>query len=159
MTLEEPPTAIDWEELYIRVRPTLLRALAVTTGSYEGVEDAIQDAFSTALSGHHDVRSAEGWLYTVARNRLLRRRWRDRLFRPLKDTASSESELDAALTRVRLIRALLRLSRRERELLVTKYYLGMSQEEIARMLGVPRGTVSAAVSRAAARCRALEEEA
>jgi RNA polymerase sigma factor (sigma-70 family) len=58
--------------------------------------------------------------------------------------------------RADLVRALLALPARDREVLVAKHYVGMTQEEIARHMKIPRGTVSAAISRAAARVRELE---
>ncbi|MGH2499088.1 MAG: RNA polymerase sigma factor [Candidatus Limnocylindria bacterium] len=152
--------ARTWEDLYLRLRPTLMRALAATSGSYEGVEDAIQDAFAAAMERDaSDIRSPEAWLFVVANNRLRRSRRFDRLKRRLGMQAPrSEEDLDQALLRLEVTRKLLTLSPRDRELLVAKYYVGMTQEEIARFLKVPRGTVSAAVSRAAARYRGLEEE-
>ncbi len=50
-------------EVYEHARPTLLRALAASIGSFEGVEDAAQDAVADAISQQKtDVRSPEGWL-------------------------------------------------------------------------------------------------
>jgi DNA-directed RNA polymerase specialized sigma24 family protein len=54
-----------------------------------------------------------------------------------------------------LTRQLGRLSRRDRELLIGKYYIGLSQEDLGRLCGMKRGTVAAAISRAATRLRAV----
>jgi RNA polymerase sigma factor (sigma-70 family) len=58
--------------------------------------------------------------------------------------------------------ALARLPHRSREVLVLRYYLELSDTEIAAALGVSRGTVSSTASRAVAalgrELRKLEEE-
>lgn len=147
-----------WEAIYLRVRPSLVRALAVATGSYDGVEDAMQDAFADGMTkAPKDLRSPEGWLYAVALNRLRRYHGRAAILRRLRlSPPRPPSDLDQALMRADLVRALLALPARDREVLVAKHYVGMTQEEIARHMKIPRGTVSAAISRAAARVRELE---
>jgi RNA polymerase sigma factor (sigma-70 family) len=147
-----------WDEVYRRVRPSLVRALAVATGTYDHVEDAIQDAFADAIiKAPKDLLSPEGWLYAVALNKLRRYHGRNSLLRRLRIAAPRPiNDLDQALFRADLTRVLLKLSPRDRELLVAKHYVGMTQEEIARHMRIPRGTVSAAISRAAAHLRDLE---
>jgi RNA polymerase sigma factor (sigma-70 family) len=54
--------------------------------------------------------------------------------------------------------ALRNLPQRQREALVLRYYLDLSEEEIAQTMGVTRGTVKSATHRAlAAIGRALKE--
>lgn len=150
--------AIAWESVYVSARPTLVRALAAATGTYDGVEDAIQDAFAEAIRrAPVDLRSVEGWLYAVALNRLRSSQRRAAVLRRLRLAPPRTADpLDAALRRADIGRVLRALSPRERELLVAKHYIGLTQEEIARYMRLPRGTVSAALSRAAAHFRELE---
>jgi RNA polymerase sigma factor (sigma-70 family) len=55
--------------------------------------------------------------------------------------------------------ALRRLPERQREALVLRYYLELSEEEIARTMGISRGTVKSATSRGLATVgRLLREE-
>ena len=55
--------------------------------------------------------------------------------------------------------ALRRLPDRQREALVLRFYLGVSEEETARAMGISRGTVKSSTSRAlAALGRMLKEE-
>lgn len=155
-TSRAEPGVIAWDVVYTRTRPSLVRALVAATGSYEGVEDAIQDAFAEVLRRTpHDLRSVEGWLYAVALNRLRSHHRKAAILRRLR-LAPPPSELDRALERADIARVLSALTPRERELLIAKHYVGMSQEEIAAYMRLPRGTVSAALSRAAARFRELE---
>lgn len=147
-----------WAEAYEHARPTLLRALAASIGSFEGVEDAVQDAVVDAISqGKADVRSPEGWLYAAALNKLRGHRRRAAIFTRLGIGRSAPSnELDDALLRIDVSRRLLALPQRDRELLVAKYYVGMTQDDIAKLLRMPRGTVASAIARAAAKYRAME---
>ena len=147
-----------WELVYARTRSTLVRALTAASGSYDGVEDAIQDAFAEALRrSPSGLANVEGWLFTVALNRLRSHHRRSRILRRLGLMAGQrESEIDRALVRADIRRVLDALTPRERELLIAKHYMGLTQDEIASYMHLPRGTVSAALSRAAARFRELE---
>ncbi len=58
-----------------------------------------------------------------------------------------------------MIAALAGLPRRRREVLVLRYYLGLSEAEIAAVLGVSTGTVKSTAARGlAALARTLGEE-
>ena len=156
MTAHPAAEALDWERVFQTQYHSLFRALVGATGRTDGVEDAIQDAFAQGLRGHlpREVRSIEAWLFVVALNRIKRSRRRAALFVPLRRTERAADPVDAALTRVDVLARLEALSPRERELLVAKFYVGLTQDELAAALGMPRGTVSSAISRAAARFRA-----
>ena len=159
-TSRAKPAEAAWEAVYERIRPSLVRALTAATGSYDGVEDAIHDAFGEALQrSPSELANVEGWLFTVALNRLRSYHRRARILRRLSlMTAPRESDIDRALQRADIRRVLEGLTRRERELLIAKHYVGMTQDDIASLMHLPRGTVSAALSRAAARFRELEGE-
>jgi RNA polymerase sigma factor (sigma-70 family) len=149
-----------WSRRYTELQPELVRALAATTGTYTGVEDAVQEAFAVGLTHGEDAfDNVGGWLYTVALRHLRRSRRREAILGLLQIHRSAPNELDAAIERIDLLRTLGRLSQRDRELLIAKHYFGLSQAEISAGLGIPRGTVSAALSRAASRLRALEGRA
>jgi RNA polymerase sigma factor (sigma-70 family) len=147
-----------WAEVYKHARPTLLRALAASIGSFEGVEDAVQEAVADAISQQKtDVRSPEGWLYAVALNKLRGHRRRAAVFARLRlERPAPADELDDALLRIDVSRRLLALPQRDRELLVAKYYVGMTQDDIAKLMRMPRGTVASSIARAAAKYRAME---
>jgi RNA polymerase sigma factor (sigma-70 family) len=61
---------------------------------------------------------------------------------------SAESAAMAGEDRREALRAVARLPRRQREVLVLRYYGGMSEAEIAAATGVSRGTVKSSASRA-----------
>jgi len=147
-----------WSRRYAELQPRLLRALAATAGSYVGVEDAVQDAFAAALNGDPaQISNLGGWLYTVALRTLRRAQRRDAFARALRLPRGPVSgELEHAVMRIDLLADLATLSGRERELLIAKHYFGLTQEELASSFHIPRGTIAATLSRAAAKLRARQ---
>ena len=92
------PAEAEWELVYERTRPSLVRALTAASGSYDGVEDAIQDAFGEALRRSPELANVKGWLFTVAIGRLRSHHRRARILRRLGLVAAArESDLDRAL--------------------------------------------------------------
>jgi RNA polymerase sigma factor (sigma-70 family) len=63
---------------------------------------------------------------------------------------SAESAAMAGEDRREVLRAVTRLPRRQREVLVLRYYVNLTDQEIAADLGVTRGTVASTASRALA---------
>jgi RNA polymerase sigma-70 factor (sigma-E family) len=131
-----------------------------------GAEDVVQDAF-LALSRRwgklRDPMAAHAYLQRSvvngARSRLRRSYVRQRLHMvPSPDEPSAESAvLDRA--QVSQMRAVIgELSARQREVLILRYYLDLSEAEIAGLLGISAGSVkqhaSRAVNRLAARLEA-----
>jgi RNA polymerase sigma factor (sigma-70 family) len=64
--------------------------------------------------------------------------------------ASAESEVILSEDRRQVLSALARLPRRRREVLVLRYYLALSEAEIAAVLGISAGTVKSTAARALA---------
>jgi RNA polymerase sigma factor (sigma-70 family) len=94
----------------------------------------------------------------VALNKLRSQQRRTRLAARFRIIAPPErNEFDEVLRRADVVATLGLLTERERTLLVSKYYVRMTQDEIAKQLGMRRGTVAAALSRAAAHFRELEK--
>jgi RNA polymerase sigma-70 factor (ECF subfamily) len=122
-------------------------------------EDAVQQAFlelarsAPAIRG--DGRSLRAWLYKSVRFGCLdeiRRRERH----PETPTATlpdrglvDELELPDPALRA----ALLTLNERQRSLIVLRHVVGLSGEEVARVVGIPRTAVYAAVARAERRLK------
>lgn len=135
-----------WERVYEDAFPRLYRALIAVGARPDEAEDALHDAFERAL-GHHNVQQPEGWLFVTAVRRWRRSRVRARLFRPLELlTASADPPGDDRMT---LLHEMRRLSARQRDVLVARYVVGLSQDETAELLGIARGTVAATTSQAA----------
>lgn len=153
--VELPVNEASWEEGYVASYPQVYRGLIALGARPDEAEDALHDAFVRQLEGA-EVNSAAGWLFVVAMRRWRRRRWRDRIFRPLIGTGRATES--ASEIRIDLFDALRKLTRRQREVLVARYIVGLSQDETAHALGIARGTVAATATQAARALRTRMEE-
>lgn len=135
----------------------------------ERAEDAVQDALVDAWRDLRSLRDADrfdAWLqrilinacYTHAR-RDSRRRVREIPVRFDVDVATSDTQAAVAATD-QLARAIRTLPTDQRATLALVYYLDLPQDEAARILGVPAGTVKSRLHRAVESLRAeLDAEA
>jgi len=73
----------------------------------------------------------------------------------LEQAASVESQVEFAQISHEVLQALSKLSPRQRAVIVQRYYLEMSEQEMAQELGAPRGTVKWLLNAARARLRNL----
>ena len=145
----------------------LIRLAVVMLGDRAAAEDVVQDAFLGLYrhwAGLDDPANALVYVRSAVLNRCrnaLRQRGRDA--RPLAAAMASESAEAAVLVseeHQRVLTAIRALPDRQREALVLRFYLDMSEEETARAMGISRGTVKSATSRAvAALGRMLKEGA
>ncbi len=125
----------------------------------DAAQDAVQRAFG-ALDSFDETRPFAPWLKRIAANRaidLLRRG--QRLTALDHDTAwetvARESHDDASA----VVQAVAALDPQKRAVVVLRYWLDFSVEDIAGVLGVPVGTVASRLSRALSQLRhVLEEE-
>jgi RNA polymerase sigma factor (sigma-70 family) len=146
---------LDWERLYRAVYPSVYRALVATLLDADSASDALHDAFLSGLDRPplHDANVA-GWLFRVA----LRKAGRARRHRPLpledaRGVTSERDQIDALLDRLSVGQLLRMLSPRQRSIVVAYFYLDQTQEQIAELLGIRRGTVAATISQALTRMR------
>lgn len=145
---------LDWERLYRHAYPSVYRALVATLLDADIAADALQDAFAAGLERPpaHDGNVA-GWLFRVAIRKAGRAR-RRRMLALEPDAGSPERDQIAALLDRLSVGQLLRLlTPRQRSIVVAYFYLDQTQEQIAELLGIRRGTVAATISQALARMR------
>jgi RNA polymerase sigma-70 factor (ECF subfamily) len=129
--------------------------MAMVCGSIPAAEDAVQEALARAWERSErgqGVGSLAAWVTTVARN-LLRDRFRRlvverRVQRDLADRQVRRSAIGDSEQRTDVTRALAALPRRQREVVVFHYFLGLSVAELARVLQIPEGSVKSALHRA-----------
>jgi len=116
--------------------------------------DALQEAFLAGLDRPpvHDANIA-GWLFRVAVRKAGRARRRPALRLDATHAASGRDQIDALLDRLSVGQLLRMLTHRQRSIIVAYFYLDQTQEEIAELLGVRRGTVAATISQALTRMR------
>lgn len=143
-------------------------ALRVAYGIADGdADDVAQDAFFKAYRKLGQFRagaSFRAWLLTIVANEARNRRRsflrRNALVLRVRDTATvppADDPEDVAVRRARrqvLTDALVRLSDRDREVLVLRYFGELTEIEMAAGLGCAPGTVKSRLSRAMGRLRA-----
>lgn len=143
----------------------LIRLAYLMLGDRHGAEDVVQDAFLNlyrAWPRLPDRTNLLGYLRVSVVNgsRSVHRRAR-RLPPPLAepDAASAESEVLAGEEQRATVTALSQLPPRQREAIVLRYYAGLPEQEVARAMGVSRGTIKSTTARGmAALGRILREE-
>ena len=151
----------EWQDLYEREYPRLLRALTAMGGDSDAAEDAAQEAFVKAHGHGLDRIDRPGaWLLVVGTRELFRhrrrlRRERERWLEAGERGTGSGAPFDAAADRADLLAALRELPERQRSMVVARFYYGLSYDEIAGAFGVRGGTVGATLHHALERLRQL----
>jgi len=137
------------EECYARV----LRALVGVSGSRETAEDGLQDALAAAWKPgvREHIDRPDAWLFRVGVRMIKRGRWR--LRREVTMDEDRTRIQGPGLDRVFALELLSKLSARQRELVVARYFLGLSYREIADQWDISVGTATATVSHALERLR------
>jgi len=142
------------EVCYERLYPRLVRLAFLLVDTQEQAEEAVQDAFAKAYSKWDRVLEPDAYMHTavvntcraVQRRRALVRRTPE----PRPTNARGADEVaDHVADVVRRLPVTLR------QVVVLRYYLQLSEPEIARTLGIALGTVKSSLHRARAR---LKEE-
>jgi RNA polymerase sigma-70 factor, ECF subfamily len=166
------PTALDasWERfetLYRSSRDDVYAYVATLLRDRSAAEDVTAVAFERAYRRRRSFDRARGneraWLFGIARNAALdelrRRRRHATLAVDPEDPAAAHAfatgdELaDDALRRTTLRAALDRLAPRERELVALKFHAGLTNAELARVLGVSESNAGTLLHRTMAKLR------
>ncbi|MEV7279313.1 sigma-70 family RNA polymerase sigma factor [Streptomyces sp. NPDC093111] len=151
----EPPP--DLTELYQARRLDMVRLALFLVDDLHTAEDVVQDAF-TALCRTHGtsldgLKDPGAYLHTAVVNAarsVLRRRRTARAYTPPHQGpgAPVDEELLLAEEHRHVLDALAQLTRRQREVLVLRYWSELTEAQIARTLGLSCGTVKSTASRA-----------
>jgi DNA-directed RNA polymerase specialized sigma24 family protein len=147
--MNEAEWASVLEECYARV----LRALVGVSGSRETAEDGLQDALAAAWKpGVRDrIERPDAWLFRVGVRMIRRGRWRTRREVTMDDNQTRTP--GPGLDRVFALELLSKLSFHQRELVVARYFLGLSYRDIANQWDISVGTATSTVSHALERLR------
>jgi RNA polymerase sigma-70 factor (sigma-E family) len=151
--LAAPRTLAD---LYQEHRMRMVRLAVLLVDDPSTAEDVVQEAFAGLhrhWSGLRDEAAAIGYLRTAVVNgsrSVLRRRRTARDYVPPHQVNARSAESLAMLSAEHqaVVDALATLPPRQREVLVLRYYGGLSEAEIAEATGITRGTVKSTASRA-----------
>jgi RNA polymerase sigma-70 factor (sigma-E family) len=133
----------------------LVRLAVLMVGDVPTAEDVVQDVYAGLHKRWSQIAAPDAVLPYVraavlngCRSVLRRRGLARRVEAMQKDAASSaESEVILSEDRREVLAALARLPRRRREVLVLRYYLDLSEAEIAAVLGISPGTVKSTAAR------------
>ena len=150
----------DWdgvEALYRTERESLVRLAGLLLDEPGACEEVVQDAFVALHLRRSTVEPERVRAYlrssvlNGARSRLRRRRVADRVGRIRPGTpATPEDEAVLGDRRAAVLAAVRRLPRRQQEVVVLRYWLDLSEAEIASTLGISAGSVKTHASRALA---------
>ncbi len=154
--------------LYTAHKVALIRTAVLLVGDEATAEDIVQDVF-LRMQDRAPRLDDEAKLLAYVRASVLngcrmvlrRRRMVWRQTQPHEPPVwSAESAVILGEDRRAVLRALRGLPRRQREAVVLRYYLDLSDEEVAAAMGIRPGTVRSTMARAlASLARELGEEA
>jgi RNA polymerase sigma-70 factor (ECF subfamily) len=142
-----------WRVLFERHYPMLVRLASYITGSLETAQDLAQESFVRLFQAeirHHDG-SFKSFLSTIAYRLALKERKRnssDSTLDPALIADGSPTPLELAIrdeNDVLIIRVIQSLSIEHREILTLRFVAEYSYDEIARITGVPIGTVKSRI--------------
>src|SRR2546423_3711691 len=153
------------DDLVASQQVRLFRLAVCICGDRDLAEEAVAEAFARAWPAlqRGTVNEPAAYLRRAVINVLqgrfrraaLERRVRER--RQRVDDTAHRDQSQAVVERDAVLGALQQLPIRQRQVMVLRYYEGLSEAEVADVLHMPAGTVKSTASRAAARLRVLLE--
>jgi RNA polymerase sigma factor (sigma-70 family) len=137
----------DFEAWYRQVHPRLVSSLTLIAGDVDLGRDAVDEACARALerwSRVRAMRSPAGWTYRVALHVLRRRQRRAGRERELLAQTDRGPAFPPQLMEVWLVVAALPL--RQRTAVALRHIGDLTENEIARAMGITRSTVSSTLA-------------
>jgi RNA polymerase sigma factor (sigma-70 family) len=175
-TLAMPfPATIDrgqdtFEELYRSSRDDVYAYVTTLLGDRSAAEDVTALAFERAYRKRRTFRAERGsrraWLFGIARNAALDELRRTKRIAPLFGDPIDDAHLtgttlesaEAAVRRATVRAALSSLDGRDREVIALKFHAGLSNGEIARVLGTSETNAGTTLHRAITKLRKACDE-
>ena len=159
----------EFEAFVHAVSGRLLHAGDLLTGSRSGAEDLVQHGLAAAYARWPAIRTGSPEAYTrrIMLHRYLdwwrRRRWREVPLPSCPDGADALTRpdgrdvADEVASRDAVQRALAHLTSRERAVVVLRFWLDLSEAQIAHELRIAPGTVKSTAARALKRLKTDDE--
>ena len=152
-------------QLYHAEYRSLVRMAAMLVGDTGTAEEVVQDSFIAMHAAWRRLRDADKALHYLRRSVVNRSRsvLRHRVVidkhlpKGEPDMPSAEQSAITLIERSAVVAALLTLPGRQREALVLKYYLDLSEEEVAAAMKISRGAVKSHTARGKAALRTVLE--
>jgi len=148
--------ASQFRELYEREYRSVYRTVRAMVFDNALAEDLTQESFVRAFrsrASYKPTGPVGAWLHRIAVNVTishLRREKLSRLLAPKLLLGPGTGGYERVEAKTLLERALARLSPRVRAAVVLHYYHGYTRDEVARILGIPSGTVASRIAKAIA---------
>jgi len=140
---------------------SLVRLAALLVRDVATAEEVVQESFITMHTAWRRIRDNDKALSYLRQSVVNRSRHRVVVDRnapkPVPDMPSAEQGALTLLERSEVVTALRALPPRQREALVLRYYLDLSEAQIADAMGISRGAVKSHTARAIAAMRAVLE--
>ncbi len=158
-------TSAQLDELYTAHYRQLVKLASMYVDDRETAEEVTQDAFVKMLGGSYRVEPGREAAYlrsavlNGARSMLRKRRVR-RLHRPEKAATAPSAEIGgvAGAEHDRIMAAIRTLPEKQASVLILRYYLDLSEAEIADTLGIAKGSVKSHAHRGIAKLGGLLSE-
>ena len=152
-------------QMYHAEYRSLVRMAAMLVGDTGTAEEVVQDSFIAMHAAWRRLRDADKALHYLRRSVVNRSRsvLRHRVVvdkhlpKGEPDMPSAEQSAIIRLERSAVVAALLTLPDRQREALVLKFYLDLSEEEVAAAMKISRGAVKSHTARGKAALRSILE--
>lgn len=151
--------AAGWNALFDSYHRLVLRYAVARLGDRDGAEDVAQEVFVAAVEAVDRLRDpsergVEAWLLGIARNKIadrIRRLQRARRHSPPEVVSVDAGELAVdRITSQEVREAMQRLSDDQREVIIRRFILDQSLEQVAAATGRPVGAVKSMQHRALA---------
>lgn len=155
-----------FEVFFQQYQGLVFKTAYLMTGSREEAEDILQEVFVTVWKSRHTFDPAKGkittWLHRITVNRCVSKHRKKQLVLlsldearadgfHLPETTSSELPDESLISKSEyeeLMKALNSLDSKHRPVLVLRYFDELSYDEIAKVLGIPLGTVKSRINHA-----------
>jgi RNA polymerase sigma-70 factor (ECF subfamily) len=150
---------LTFDGFFVEARPRLINAIRFSVGDDDLAVEVVDEAMTRAFDRWSDVATManpSGWVYRVASNRARNRFRRLRLERQRPQHVRLVH--DDVVSDPGLARALSQLPADQRSVLVLRFYLDWSVDEVATALGLAPGTVKSRVHRGLRRLESMLEE-
>jgi RNA polymerase sigma-70 factor (sigma-E family) len=137
----------------------LLHAALLISGDPQAAQDLVQSSLAKTQVAWRRVREnpdayVRRVMVTTNTDVWRRQPWREQSSAAMVDRPAEASGFGVVDDRDELLRALQRLTRKQRAIVVLRHYVQLSEEETAAVLGCSVGTVKSTASRALAHLRA-----
>lgn len=161
-TVDYVVPADAWSDVYSALYTPMVRLAGLLVCDYQLGEEIAQDAFARLVEAGEKVTDAPAYLRGTIANLCRSRIRRVVMARRVgsspsfaespdrREAGSRQGEAEAVADRVSIRSALRRLSPRQREAVVLRYFADLSEAEVAQVMGVSAGSVKTHLHRARA---------